>query len=513
MEKITVLGLLRKYERWVKNGEIQFLRKGSAEQKSILALVRELISDFQAAEDKQKTGKGDISENLDWYKTHQNGRDLWKELASSAVNNIDKDSKGNSTLFEFLEAATEFEDIMYGLEPYYRDHTLHSLWVYFIGEYILRELLSHIHDDLNWYLYNDIEKEKSFYPILLKEAIKKEKEICKEVTKHKDAVWCLMALCHDLGYSLAQLNMLNEKVKNVLRFFDLPNFRHIGYSLDIEHQYIASQFLDLMAMEVRIVPSSDKKDVLIKCYRDDSTYWRLCRGFEKKQHGILSSYLIYKILDIFAEAWMRGTAEEWGLDDEEAIENIIRGDILFAIAQHEFDFAHLNQLSSLADILILADELEEVSRYGREMLSRKYHDTTADTAINFKPNNPKQGNDVEIYITYEVAKHHSLNDFFKRKAQSLCRIYSLEQEQGREKFSTIKSLKMTAEGGKEGKKLNFNLFRDSSKNEGYLPKTKIDGKEYKEAEYPLICIDDKIYYFDPKGRKISFDEWFENVGE
>jgi len=468
MEKITVLGLLRKYEQWVRNGEIQFIRKGSAEQKFILILVRELISDFQAAEDKQKKGKGDISENLDWYKTHQNGRDLWKELASSAVNNIDKDSKGNSTLFEFLEAATEFEDILYGLEPYYRDHTLHSLWVYLIGEYILRELLPHIHDDLNWYLFNDIEKEKSFYStVLLKEAIKKEKEICKEVTKHKDAIWCLMALCHDLGYSLSQLNMLNEKVKNVLRFFDLPNFRHIGYSLDIEHQYIASQFLDLMAMDVRIVPSSDKKDVLIKCYRDDSTYWRLCRGFEKKQHGILSSYLIYKILGIFAEAWVRGTAEEWGLEDEEAKENIIRGDILFAIAQHEFDFAHLNQLSSLADILILADELEEFSRYGREMISRKYHDTTADTAINFKPNNPKQGKDVEIYITYEVAKHHSLNDFFKRKAQRLCRMYSLEQEQGRDKYCTIKSLKMIAVGGKEEKKLSFNLFRDSSKNKGY----------------------------------------------
>ncbi len=77
---------------------------------------------------------------------------------------------------------------------------------------------------------------------------------------------------------------------------------------------------------------------LIKCYRDDSIYWRLCRALEKKQHGILSSYLIYKIPGIFADATVRGPAEEWGLDDNEAVENIIRGDILFAIAQHELRY-------------------------------------------------------------------------------------------------------------------------------------------------------------------------------
>ena len=87
--------------------------------------------------------------------------------------------------------------------------------------------------------------------------------------------------------------------------------------------------------------------MLIKCYRDDSTYWRLCRALEKKEHGILSSYLIYKILGIFAESSVRGPAEEWGLNDIEAKENTIRGDILFAIAQHEFDFAHLNQLAQI----------------------------------------------------------------------------------------------------------------------------------------------------------------------
>jgi len=321
--------------------------------------------------------------------------------------------------------------LLYGLEPYYRDHILHLLWVYLIGEYILRDLLPNIYSNLNWYLFNDIERDKSDYSSkLLREAQKKEKKLCESVNKHKDAIWCIMALCHDLGYSLSKLEKLNERVQDVLKYFDLPNFRRIGYSLDIEHQSLVSQFLELMAMDVRIVPSTDQKEVVVKCYRDDSTYWRLCRAFEKKQHGILSAYLIYKILGIFADTWVRGPAEEWGLDDEESRDSIIRGDILFAIAQHTFDFAHMDELNSLADILILADELEEFSRYGRDMLSRQYYDTTAETRICFKPKNPQKGKNVEIEIIYEAYERlpkKEFRDFFKRKAEQICKFFSLGQ--------------------------------------------------------------------------------------
>ena len=37
----------------------------------------------------------------------------------------------NEVLFRVF-SLNHFEDILYGLEPYYRDHTLHSLWVYYL---------------------------------------------------------------------------------------------------------------------------------------------------------------------------------------------------------------------------------------------------------------------------------------------------------------------------------------------------------------------------------------------
>jgi len=510
MEKLTILGLLIEYRVWVRKGKIQFLKKDSDEQKGILIRLEKLITDIKSASE-----KGELSEHLDWHETHKKGCELWHELASLALINIEKDSKGNSELFEFLKAATDFEDILYGLEPYYRDHTLHSLWVYLIGEHLLRGQLSDIYHNLNWYVYNDIEKDKeksNYNKILVDDSIKREKETYKKVNEHKDAIWCIIALCHDLGYSLSKLDKLNEKAMAVLKFFNLPDFHHIGYSLEIEKQYLVSQFLELMAMDVRIVPTPDLKEVIFKCYRDDSSYWRLCKALEKKQHGILSAYLIYKILGIFADSWVRGPSEDWGLEDSEVFENISRGVILFAIAQHQFDFAYINELGGLAEILILADELEEFSRFGRQTITRKYYDTMAHSSIKFIPEKPKQGKDIEIIVTYEVAKH--LNDeafyyFFLRKSEQLCKFYSLGQYEGKDKYSAIKNIKIIVQSKREN--LYFQIFRDESKNKGKLPKTKIGNVPFNEGEYSLICIDDEIYHILENAKKISLKEWFENI--
>lgn len=535
-EQIEILVLLRKFKNWAERGDIQFLEKGSKEQKDVLKELSNLIDKFQnAKKEKAESGEGGISKHLNWYETHKTGRELWERLISCALNNIEPYSKGNSKIFGFLKSATNFEDLLYGLEKYYRDHTLHSLWVYLLGEYILRELIPDIHNNLNWYLYNDIEKEQKRwgYPEKLVKFAKeqKEKKLIEKVNKHRDAIWCVIALCHDLGYSLEKLVNLNEKVLDVLKFFDIPDLKQVGYSLDIEHQYLMAQFLEIMAMDVRIVPSENYREdevalqerLLVKCYRDDATYWQLCRAMEKKQHGILSSYLIFKILSMFAEAYVRGPGEEWGLDDDEAIENIIRGDILFAIAQHTFDFAYLDEMSSLADVLILADDLEEFSRLGRDMLSREYRDTTAEANIKFKPEKPKQGDNIEIEIDYKVDKDLDLEKiymFFERKTRELCRMYSLGQDTNgemsgigkktrsrkkTEKYNKISDIKMNVKS--DNVELFFLLSSDSEKMFALLPATKIEAKEYTGGKHKVKCYEDDVLVVDVGDEDITLAKW------
>jgi len=211
-----------------------------------------------------------------------------------------------------------------------------------------------------------------------------------------------------------------------------------------------------------------------------------------------------------------GPLEEWGLSDAEAIENIIHGNILFAMAQHTFDFANLNEINSLSDILVLSDDLEEFSRFGRPLLSRKYYHTTANVTFTFDPEYPsKDSNNVKLEITYEVEDPLSETGyyyFFYRKASQLCKIYSLEEKSDQD-FCKLTTIKMIV-------KHNYNeLYFQLSSNEdeilGKLPKKdfpienlkgyqdelkklaaekgQIDRITFNDEVYKMRCLDDKLY--------------------
>ena len=503
MENLTVVRLLDGYRQRVERGEVQFLQKGSRNQSKVLTLIQPLLVNLKEAEGKP----GGLSDNLNWYETHVQGRFLWEKLVEYALQDIDPDAKGDSELFKFAEAAATFEDLLYGMSRRYRDHTLHSLWVYFIGEHIMRDLLPDVYQDLDWYVWNNVLREASSYPFkLLDKARDIEKKLLGKANERKDSIWCLTALCHDLGYSLSQLQGLNESVEKVLKYFDLPGFTRIGYSFQVEQHYLTSQFLDLTVGEVWIVPSPDSKEVLIKNFRSDADYWRLCRALEKRQHGVYSSFIIYKLLDVFADVGVRDPAEPWGLELEEAVDNLLRGNILFAIAQHEFPFAHLNTMGSLADILVLADELEEFSRFGRQLLARQYTDTMAEVSISFKPRKTTRRRNIDIDISYEVAKDYDEEEFYIRKAKKLSRKYSLavsDEIPRRPAQCAIANIKMVVKKG--GREFSFCLSSDPAKTEGQLPEARTGG--YPAGTYPLSCHDGKIMV-STKDRDITLEQWF-----
>lgn len=640
------LGLLRNYEGNIEGMKIDFIARKDADR--IRPALKELIEQFEIATDTlseersawqkkleeasdrkeflRRHKKPVLSRFLDWNEVHRAGQKLWNELMSAALRDIDPNSKGNSKLFKFLDVSAEFEDLLYGLERYYRDHTLHSLWVYLIGVKLMGTggVFHEIGTQLNWFLFNDIEQGTGRYPypdVLVEWAQFREWCFCMELERRRDAIWCIMALCHDLGYSLEKLTKLNDKVIKVLGFFHVADFKHVGYSLEIEHQYLVSQFLDLMAMDVRIVPGEGYKELgeaqdddqkehdqeerkqqdnqtrhdaeliamlpkvkeevrkvlgqrqtsklklwetfkkavlekhkdhvkpledrakdieeqtLVKCYRDDSTYWRLCKALERKEHGILSAYLLYKTLGMFADTSVRGAAEEWGLEDQEVIYDVIRGDILFAIAQHEFAYAHLDQLGSLAEILILCDELEEFTRLGRQLQSREYHDTAAETSIRIATVPEEKNGDedvtvngkwigVEMHYKSEHATYDDFQEFFWRKSKRLCTVYSLGQERNENEsvYNPIDYItahfEWQPQTDTEENELVFTMNRDSD-HHAKLGKSVLSCDKAEEEyctscpvrchvagqECQVRCVDDEICMATKCSKNVTLREW------
>ncbi len=138
MAQMKVTTLLEEYQKWVNAGAIQFLKE-LRQQEEVSKCIDKLIPIMEIIEgkDKEENG-GKQGKGQDWYEAHKKGRELWEMLAKYALRDIEPTAKGNSTLYRFLKAATEFEEILYGLESYYRDHTLHSLrWTPLVGQELL----------------------------------------------------------------------------------------------------------------------------------------------------------------------------------------------------------------------------------------------------------------------------------------------------------------------------------------------------------------------------------------
>ena len=64
---------------------------------------------------------------------------LWKALFEAAMTSINPDKSGYDKLFKYFDAYVEFEELIFASDSFYRDHTLHCIWVYFLGEYLKRK--------------------------------------------------------------------------------------------------------------------------------------------------------------------------------------------------------------------------------------------------------------------------------------------------------------------------------------------------------------------------------------
>ena len=153
---------------------------------------------------------------------------------------------------------------------------------------------------------------------------------------------------------------------------------------------------------------------------------------------------------------------EWGLEDDEVLGNVIRGDILFAIAQHEFHYKHIYQPSSYAELLVICDELEEFTRLGRKLQSRQYYATTSETALTVRnvSNKYRENRQVELIIEYkyklpddgsrsvgrgqdrELEKGYK--NFVARKIGLMCRVFSLDAALGKNEvtYNKIRSVSL-----------------------------------------------------------------------
>lgn len=355
--------------------------------------------------------------------------DLWKVLFETSMSFISSDKQGYDKLFKYFDAFVEFEELIFASDSFYRDHTLHCIWVYFLGEYIRRKSEFHelfIDADSQRNILLGLEKiiegqdkKQNNAVIKLNEAI----ELHNEKLKFEEAIRCIEALTHDLGYPLKKIEKINKSIKKVLPYFAIKNFEDFSFEyLSTQQEYI-NEFIEFLSrryylgisnMDETVIQdiflkmfkinqygtvidvnmdqidtiTKEEKDALIQNIEVESNFalypqlkFRHLNDFEEYKHGIMSAFLLFKNLRAFQNIEYNKSKDDfYYLKRNRNEQELAYNEILYSISAHTNDMFRISYLTDI-EYLTFVDELEEFSRISRASQNREYVEEFCDTAL------------------------------------------------------------------------------------------------------------------------------------
>lgn len=273
---------------------------------------------------------------------------------------------GADKLKSYFVQFREFERVLYGAVQHYHDHTLHVFRVWMLGALLL--------DD--WFTegkYPYIE----FFDDLLKSKIKRGTSSLMQ-PEEIQAMWCVIALSHDLGYPLQKVEDINDVTRAMLRQYAKVNLQDLNFDVPQQHQFINDFILRFISSRT-VIPSKididslrnivsgnegklkDEQKRIFRSHVQAKYYLKYSKSLEDFEHGIFSSILLMKSLTYFLES-------DFDMDDlkpleyKDARQCTIRREILRAIADHTCEQIYHIRPHTLSFLLILCDELQSWGR-------------------------------------------------------------------------------------------------------------------------------------------------------
>ncbi|MGL4338699.1 MAG: hypothetical protein ACRCST_17565 [Turicibacter sp.] len=342
---------------------------------------------------------------------------LWKCLFEAALTYIDDDKRGYDKLFKFFDEYVSFEELIFASDSFYRDHTLHCLWVYFLGEYMksneqFKTIYVALADESKKYGTMAMDLKSLNMPDVFEEMIEM-LELYTEMDKYHQSIQCLTALTHDLGYPIKKIEKINKCIKSIIPYFSIKDFNEFSFNYSTIDQAYIERFIELLSWSFKAqIKSVDefegmfkqvfecdtqgnligfnkeailsltpleltvlKKSLTMEFYviKEQSNELTYSNDFEEYKHGIMSAFLLMKNIKCF-----NGMSLSYYLDGKvgkfnKSIVNVLaKIDILTAITNHTSEGYRISNIDSTSAFLTFIDELEEFSRISRANQNREY---------------------------------------------------------------------------------------------------------------------------------------------
>jgi len=293
---------------------------------------------------------------------------IWRNLIENAIVYLksqdtrekyhDDESYGVEELYEFFKTFGDFELLLYGARPSYREHIAHMFSVFLLGECLIRETFG----------FGKIDVGDAALP-----------ESQRILESEKEAMWCIMSLTHDLGIALQDIRGINPKARGMLEKFGIIDIQQLSYSFP--RQPLHDFMLQLISSTLDTV---DTQDVTTKTGGSFTThiqpkyFLKFAEAFERIDHGLVSCLVLMKNLVYFLETDLILEPNRPFPRLEDTKQFLIRCNILRSIASHSCENIYYLTLPQFPFLLTIFDEMHE---WGRPRFAELFGPRAPDTKV------------------------------------------------------------------------------------------------------------------------------------
>lgn len=298
------------------------------------------------------------------------GNSFIKRIISKSIECLSDESnspknRSIETINKYIDTFTVFEEMLFGLDEDYRDHTLHSLWVYFFGHEFITCLGG----------YDAIKIAGQLSISYSKPEITLITDLQKGGRTHTEAMWGMISILHDLGYPIQGIiKTPHEVFRKILDPFAI-DFNSIfqidlGSRITLLHQSVC----DLVSTTYRPEPiTREEEDKFFKdaeggsryvhrrptLSKDEGTEMEFRIASVDKIHSAWSSIFAFKNIAYLHESNYHGGG------GRNYLKLLTQRDILYSILHHTSEEPTDAAVNRFQFVLLLMDDIEETIRYSR----------------------------------------------------------------------------------------------------------------------------------------------------
>ncbi len=283
----------------------------------------------------------------------EQSREIWVELFQAAMLHLRKADKrgfmgdearlGEKKIASYFREWVSFENLLFASYSFQRDHSIHSLRIYLLGDYCINKC---------WRGYNRISSTITTLGAA-------DDDIFKNIPADvKEAIWCVIALTHDMGETLEKIKEINSKIRAIVADFGELGIQEFNITFSPHGINVNDKLLEIISS--RLSKPSEGENYVV--HLQPKFHVKYETAFERFNHGLLSALLLFKICLYFKEIDIVHPGNGITMSRDDAENFVIRREILRAIGSHDVSEIFHLRLTQFDTLLILFDELQEWDR-------------------------------------------------------------------------------------------------------------------------------------------------------